>query len=290
MNAVDLAGRLGLTRLARSWRGDCPNCGYARTFSVRSARDGAARLFCANGCAWPELRQAVSHIAGGEWTTPPRPTEGRQQAEREQRQSNALRLWEGSTPVPESIAAAYLKSRGLADSAGCTALRFRVDCPHPEAGKLPAMMALITSADGTPVGVHRTFLSPDGSGKAKVEPAKASIGSVWGGAVRLDPAAREMAIGEGIETAASAGKLTGLPVWAAVSAGNMAKAMMLPPEVQSVLIAVDREPTGEGAARAAAVRLRAEGRTVRFLMPEAFGMDANDTLMALLRAKVPAHG
>ena len=290
LTAPDLAGRLGLTRLARSWRGDCPNCGYARTFSVRSARDGAARLFCANGCAWPDLRQAVSHIAGGDWTTPPRPTEARQKAERERRQGYALRLWEGSTPLPGTPAAAYVASRGLAGLSQSSALRFRIDCPHPEAGKLPALMALICSPEGEPAGVHRTFLRPDGSGKAEVEPAKASLGMVWGGAIRLDPAGTELAIGEGIETAASAGKLAGLPAWAAISAGNMAKAMVLPPDVRSVLIAVDREPTGEDAARAAAARLRAEGRTVRFLMPEAPGTDANDTLLTLIGAEVPAHG
>ena len=170
------------------------------------------------------------------------------------------------------------------------ALRFRIDCPHPEAGKLPALMALICSPEGRPAGVHRTFLRPDGSAKAGVEPTKASLGAVWGGAIRLDPASPQLAIGEGIETAASAGKLAGMPAWAAVSAGNMAKAIVLPPEVRSVLIAVDREPTGEDAAREAAARLRAEGRTVRFLMPETPGTDANDTLMALIHAEVPAHG
>ena len=201
-----------------------------------------------------------------------------------------MRLWESSMAVPGTPAEVYLSSRGLGELPRSASLRFRVDCPHPEAGKLPAMVALVVSAEGIPTAVHRTFLCPDGSGKAQADPGKASLGAVWGGAIRLHSAASHMVIGEGIETAASAGKLAGLPAWAAVNAGNMAKAMVLPAEVRSVLIAVDREPAGEDAARAAAARWRTEGRAVRFLMPEAPGTDANDTLLNAIRTGVSVHG
>jgi putative DNA primase/helicase len=51
---------------------------------------------------------------------------------------------------------------------------------------------------------------------------------------------KPLVIGEGIETAASAGLLMGTPAWAAISAGNMAKGLVLPPEVRRVVIAADR--------------------------------------------------
>ncbi len=290
MAVADLAGRLGLSRGSRSWRGNCPACGYARAFSVRAASEGAPRLFCANGCTFRDLRHAVGQIAGNNWTAPPRPSDAALTASRERKQGYALRLWEGSEPALGTPVATYLASRCLGEFSRSTALRFRQDCPHPETSRLPAMMALITSPDGAPMGIHRTFLQPDGSGKANTEPAKASLGSVWTGAIRLDPAGVELAIGEGIESAAAAGKLLDLPAWAAISAGNMAAAMVLPADVRSVVIAVDREPMGERSAQAAAARLRSEGRTVRFLMPCMPGMDANDTLMKRTSAGVSAHG
>ena len=129
--------------------------------------------------------------------------------------------------------------------------------------------------------MHRTFLARDGR-KASVEPVKASLGPVWGGAIRLnghDPNLSRWSIGEGIETAASAGWLLGLPAWAAISAGNMAKGLALPPEVRRVVIAADPDDVGRKAARDAWIRWTAEGREVRIAVPDAGG-DFNDLLMA----------
>jgi hypothetical protein len=44
---------------------------------------------------------------------------------------------------------------------------------HPSGGTWPAMVAIVTRGrDNAPLGVHRTYLARDGSGKAPVEPAK----------------------------------------------------------------------------------------------------------------------
>jgi hypothetical protein len=51
--------------------------------------------------------------------------------------------------------------------------------------RLPALVAAVRDVDGKFVGIHRTFLRRDGSAKADIEPAKASLGPVRGGAVRL---------------------------------------------------------------------------------------------------------
>lgn len=154
------------------------------------------------------------------------------------------------------------------------------------------MLALVVDAAGAPIAVHRTYLRRDGSGKANVTPAKASIGPVRGGAIRLDPVAAELVIGEGIESSASAGRLMALPAWAAISAGNLARALVLPLEVRSVVIAADHDPPngngqrpGPDAADAAARRWRAEGRVVRVATPDLPGSDFND----VLRAREAAH-
>jgi putative DNA primase/helicase len=165
-------------------------------------------------------------------------------------------------------------------------LRFRADTTHPCGGRLPALIALVCDVTGRPIGVHRTYLSRDGR-KAEVVPAKASLGAIWGGAIRLQELSpgHLLVIGEGIETAASAGRLMGLPAWAALSAGNLAKGLLLPSEARVVILAADPDEAGRNAGRDAWLRWTAEGRSVRIALPEGKG-DFND----LLRAREAGHG
>ena len=148
------------------------------------------------------------------------------------------------------------------------------------------MLGLVQDVAGNPVAVHRTYLRPDGSGKAEVEPNKANLGPVWSGAIRLCSAAPEIVIGEGIESAGAAGLLLGLPDWAAVAAGNLGKALALPPEVRAAVIAADHDEPGRNAAGEAAARWKAEGRAVRIALPDRAGEDFND----VLRVREVAHG
>jgi len=289
--ARDLAGRLGLTRHPREWRGRCPACDYAgETFIVRELR-GRLALWCANGCDRDALNCAANRVMGGSWQPPERPDAKDETAARAVKQASALRLWAGSGSATGTPADAYLVGRGLPGLATSPALRFRADTPHPERGRLPALVALVTDAAGAPIAVHRTYLRRDGS-KADVAPVKASLGPLWGGAIRLDPIAREMVVGEGIESAASAGRLLGLPAWSALSSGNLGRGLALPPEVRSVVIAADNDPpdahgkrSGPDAARDAWHRWTAEGRTVRIATPDREGSDFND----VLRVREVAH-
>eukprot|EP01037_Dinobryon_pediforme_P005931 gene5931-6001_t len=211
---------------------------------------------------------------------PPRTISTDEDAERAARrkQNRAMGLWEGAQAVTGTLAATYLIARALPTMAASAALRFAPSCRHPETADHPAMLALVRDAAGRPVAIHRTYLRHDGQGKADVTPPKASLGPVWGGAIRLDPLAAELVIGEGIETAAAAGVLIGLPAWAALSAGNLATGLILPPEVRTVVIAADRDAHGEAAANAAARRWQTEGRRVRIARPDRDGVDFNDIL------------
>jgi putative DNA primase/helicase len=284
MTTRDLADRLNLKKYSRSWRGRCPACDYpGSVFSVREVR-GRTSLYCANGCPHNVLQDALGRMFSGSWLSPKQGSGPDDATRRARNQARALALWAGSEPANGTIADRYLHGRGLAGLASSAALRFRPDTPHPETRKLPALIALVLNAAGASVAVHRTFLRSDGSGKADAEPAKASIGPVWGGAIRLDPIAPELLIGEGIETAASAGRLLGLPAWAAISAGNLARGLVLPPEVRSVVIAADPDNAGRDAARDAWLRWTGEGRRVRIALPDGTG-DFND----VLRAREVAH-
>ena len=140
------------------------------------------------------------------------------------------------------------------------------------------MIAEVVDVNGKQLGVHRTFLRRDAAGKAEVEPQKATLGRMWGGAIRLHPAAEELVIAEGIETAASAGRLLSLPAWAAISANNLAQGLILPAGVWAVVIAADADEAGERAAQSAAIRWLCEGRRVRIGRPARKGHDFNDIL------------
>lgn len=285
MRATQVASRLDLQRYPRSWRGRCPCCDYGGgTFTVRSGRDGRARLYCANGCGREELVETVARALGQ--PKPERQPDADGAAKRERNRERALALWRGSEPAVGTLADRYLTARGLPDLSASLALRFRADTPHPEGGRLPAMIALVSDVAGVPLGIHRTYLARDGS-KARVEPVKASLGPIWGGAVRLAPCqpALPLVIGEGIESSASAGRLMALPAWAAISAGNLANGLLLPPEAGSVVIAADPDEAGADAARDAWQRWTGEGRTVRIATPDGPG-DFND----LLRTREVRHG
>src|ERR1700750_2319171 len=106
MTAHELADRLRLKKYPRSWRGRCPCCDYrGDTLSVVAARDGTARLFCANGCSRDDLVNAITGAFGqrASCTKPP----ARDLASREQNRERALALWRGSEPDSGTLGARY---------------------------------------------------------------------------------------------------------------------------------------------------------------------------------------
>lgn len=141
------------------------------------------------------------------------------------------------------------------------------------------MLAPITVAGDVAVtiGLHRTFLPPDGRGKAALEPRKMTLGEVEGGAIPLFPAGPVLAIAEGIENALNVAQAWRLPAWSAVSSGNLPK-VILPAIVREVVIAADRDPHGLGQRKAeeAAWRWAGEDRRVRLRLPPAGRGDWND--------------
>lgn len=291
VDLADLGRRLGLRKRRRSWSGSCPACCYPSAFSMKAGKQGGVRAFCAAGCTADVLDDALTRALGADWKPPARLSEADMATQRAGKQAAAARLFAGSTRTLASDPfGCYLTRRGLSSFVGRPTLRYRGDCPHPEGGRLPAMVAEVLDVTGKPVACHRTYLTRDG-GKAGVDPVKASLGPVWGGAVRLNPAAPELVIGEGIETAASAGLLLHLPAWAAISAGNLARGLMLPPEVRAVVIAADPDQAGIAAATAASTRWQAEGRRVRTAKPDVPGRDFNDILQERARRMAEvAHG
>ncbi|MDX5368001.1 MAG: toprim domain-containing protein [Alphaproteobacteria bacterium] len=195
----------------------------------------------------------------------------------------AVRLFAASVPVAGTLADTYLRSRGLTQGGRMSALRFHPKCWHREEGQTksitrPALIAAVTDGAGVLQGVHRTWLAPDGQGKAAVETQRRAMGNLLGNAVRPSPHDDILVVGEGIETMLSLVEaVPGLPVWAALSSGHLG-AVLLPEALQRLYIAIDRDPAGQRAAERLRARATEVGIAVRVLEPR-LG-DFNDDLRA----------
>ena len=193
----------------------------------------------------------------------------------------ASRLFAASVPIAGTLAETYLTSRGISHLGASSALRFHPKCWHREGDQIkpvprPAMIAAVTDGAGALQGVHRTWLAPDGQGKADVTTPRRAMGHILGNAVRLSPCDEVLALGEGIETMQSVSHAApGLPVWAALSSGHLG-AVMLPKGLRRLYIAVDRDPAGHRAAERLGARATEVGVQVIVLEPR-LG-DFNDDL------------
>ena len=164
----------------------------------------------------------------------------------------ARRLWRMTQPLIGSTAEAYLRGRGITDLCQTENLRFHPNCywrPKDDGPTQawPAMIAAVTDLDGRITGAHRTWLAPDGSGKAPVDPPRKAMGDLLGHAVRISDAQDVMAAGEGIETILSLRQaLPTMPMVSALSAGHLA-AILFPPQLRRLYIVRDNDPAGDSA-------------------------------------------
>jgi putative DNA primase/helicase len=188
----------------------------------------------------------------------------------------------------------YLASRGITMPPP-PSLRWAPRCWHREARQwLPATIAVVKHVEGGIVGIHRTYLRRDGSGKADLPKKwqKLSLGPIGGGAVRLGMprSGAWIAIGEGIETTLAVMTACAMPGWAALSEGGI-RALILPREATHVVICADHDGNGVGqrAARDAGARWLAEDRRVRIAMPPEPDTDFADVLAADAAAAAEAR-
>ena len=205
------------------------------------------------------------------------------QRDRNRRIAEALDFWQHETEAlrPNSTVERYWTGRGLALPMPPTIRASRSWLRHPEGGSRPVMVALVKHVADGPFAIHRTWLAVDGSGKASFREPRRGLGPVKGGAVQLAPAGKLLMVGEGIETMAAAMTATGLPGWAALSAGGIEALILSPlPLAETVVILADNDENGRGerAARTAARRWLGEGRRVRIAMPPEPNTDMADVL------------
>lgn len=264
----------------------CPICQPDRrigqnALTLADAPGGRLLAHCKkSGCSFADLARAMG-LAPGDFPRPD-PAElaraaAEARAEAEKRARQALALWREAVPIQGTPAAAYLRNREITCDLPAS-LRFHPEVWHgPTARRWPALVALVEGCDL--LAVHRTWIRPDGAGKADLDPNKAMLGGVQGGAVRLLKAQGRLVVAEGIETALSlaCGLLPGtMTLWAALSTSGL-RGLRLPPNPAALTIATDGDEAGRSAGYALAERAHALGWKVSTLAaPE--GRDWNDIL------------
>jgi len=207
-----------------------------------------------------------------------------EEAERSLKRKIASEIWENSGPLNGSIGEGYFARRGIGPIA-FTELRFHPRLEHwLGGGVMPALVARVTCNDGNFLGVHATFLMEDGrASEALQSRRKLMLGCVGGGGVRFGSPSREEAyvVGEGIESTLSAMRLWGLSRGCAALSAPGLENLLLPADVNPVVIAADNDVNlrGQRAACRARSRWEAEGRQVRVRLPSAKGHDYNDLLL-----------
>jgi phage/plasmid primase-like uncharacterized protein len=198
----------------------------------------------------------------------------------------ARNLFAASKPVRHTLAAAYLKSRGVDDVADLAALRFHPRCHYRHDSqspveRWPALIAAVTNPAGEITGAHRTFLARDGSEKAPLPFPRKAMGALSGNGVRFGVASDVVAAGEGVETVLSVRALCpSLPTIAALSAQHL-RALALPSSLRRLYVLADRDEAGLAAASELCARAAAQ-RVETFIVTPLL-KDFNDDLQRLGR-------
>ncbi|PWR19956.1 DUF7146 domain-containing protein [Zavarzinia compransoris] len=184
----------------------------------------------------------------------------------------ARRLFAMSQPIPGTIVETYIRQRGITALHGTGSLRFHPRCyyrpdEHSPTESWPAMIASVTDLGGRITGAHRTWIAPDGSGKAPIDTPRRAMGDLLGHAVRFGVAHNVMAAGEGIETILSLRMAAPrMPMVAALSAAHLA-AILFPARLRRLYIVRDDDPAGDGARDSLIDRANAAGIEAIVLSP-----------------------
>lgn len=204
----------------------------------------------------------------------------------------ARRLVAMCQPIGGTLVEAYLRGRGITSLHGCGSLRFHSRCyyrpdEHSPTETWPAMVAVVTDLADRITGAHRTWLAPDGSGKAPIDIQRKAMGDLLGHAVRFGLSGDVLAAGEGIESVLSAREvMPGMSAAAALSAAHLA-AIQFHDALRRLYVVRDNDRAGDGARNTLIKRANAVGIEAIALSPM-LG-DFNEDLRTYGRDALTAH-
>jgi hypothetical protein len=219
--------------------------------------------------------------------------EAAEKAEKNRRR--AVHLYLSAELLPGTPAERYLISRSIDLRAaklrapGSLKYHAQVWCAETQS-KIPAMVAAVINLEGRQIATHRTYLKPDGSGKAAVLEAKKALGKYAGGFIPLWkgehdcplgelPPGTAIYISEGIEDGLSVALARpSLRVIAAISLSNLG-ALELPPHCPiHILGQRDEKMRAIEAFSGAVAKLQEKGHDVFLIFPPQGVKDYNELL------------
>ena len=184
----------------------------------------------------------------------------------------ARRLWDPGRALAGTLSERHCRLRWIERALpGPEIARHNGDTPvsaYAEARqRRPALLVGIQDAEGAFTAVEVTYLAPNGRRAPDLRLPRKTVGPMPPGcAVRIDPAAPEMLVGEGFFTTLSASECFALPGWALMSTRNL-RGWSPPEGVRSVLIAADRGKDGEASAEVLRARLGRQGVASTIALP-----------------------
>ncbi|MFC0339564.1 DUF7146 domain-containing protein [Paracoccus niistensis] len=291
--ARDITAALGGCWYGSFGTAACPVCQPERrkdqTALTLSDRQGRLMLHCKKSdCRFTEVLRAAG-IARKRRREDGSPRSSAGAADTARTSGYAKQLWQASAPITGTPAETYLREVRKIEGTLPPTLRYNARTWHsPSRRNLPVLIALIEAGPG--FAVLRTYLRPDGSGRADLpeREQKMMLGGTRGGHVTLQAGPGPMVVAEGIETALSLPGLLDIgsaTLWAALTAPNLG-ALSLPEVPGHLVVATDGDEAGRRAGEALRVRAVRLGWSVE-MNPAPEGRDWNDVL---IERKGARHG
>ena len=231
--------------------------------------DGENELIvkCHAGCNWRDVKDQLRKLDLLDFFLPGQPPQARrprphQEEEDGKKTEVALRLWDSSVPLRDTLAWRYFVERrqlhigALDDLSHCLRWNARVS----------AVVGLMTNpVTGERSGAHRTYLNRDGTKRARQ-----MLGHQ--GVIRLSPddqVKTSLGICEGIEDGLRILLGGWSPIWSATCAGGIERFPVLPAVECLTIFADDGEP-GIKAAEICAERWHEAGRKAVIVYPKEY--------------------
>lgn len=269
-------------KLGGKWHGDyamcrCPAHADGRPSLRVRVGEKAVLLRCFAGCTSDEIFAAMRRAN----LVPPTDHDaGQRQDGKGDFNKLALSIWRHAIPFTGSLADRYLRSRAIIPEGVSARFDAKSQFGSGEAkAYAPALIVPIEDDTGV-IAIHRTFLRPDGLGKADVEEPKRMLGNPGAGAVRWGGIPRDgtLRLAEGVEDAASVMNMLepGTFVWSVLGIERY-QAITIPESIHQIVIYSQHGVEASRAVTRATPHLTANGRRLLVKQPPHAG-DWNDLL------------